>query len=143
MPYDPFKKPEYQKPKPPLPTRRWLTPDEASDYLGVSRGKLSQLVRKELILPSRALGKRTPRFGVHELDELMGLVHPPPVEEEVVVKTPYLTEKQAAAYCRTSQKAMHDRAERREVRAMKAAEGEEYVFVTEHLDDFMKTRLTH
>lgn len=126
----------------PLPTRRWLTPNESAAYLGVSRGTFDRAVRIGLVNPSRALGARTPRYGTHELDVLMGHIEIAPVEEEACIKTPYLTEKETGAYCRTTPKAMHDRAERGEVRAIKAVDGDAYLFLKEHLDEFLISRLT-
>lgn len=51
----------------PLPTRRWLTPDEAAAYLGVSIPTLKTLGVK----PSYRLGERTPRYDRIELDTAM------------------------------------------------------------------------
>jgi hypothetical protein len=51
----------------PLPTRRWLNPDEAAAYLGVSIPTLKALG----VSPSYSLGQRTPRYDVHELDRAM------------------------------------------------------------------------
>jgi len=55
-------------PQLPLPTRRWLTPDEAAAYLGISRGHLDGIVREGRIVPSRTLGKRVPRYDVVGLE---------------------------------------------------------------------------
>ncbi|MEO0475405.1 MAG: hypothetical protein AAF085_05435 [Planctomycetota bacterium] len=57
----------FEKPVLPLPTRRWLTPDEAAVYLGVSIPTLGQLG----VEPSRNLGDRSPRYDVQKLDEAM------------------------------------------------------------------------
>ena len=59
------------KPQLPLPTRRWLTPDEAAAYLAISRGQFDYNVRSGLITPSRAVGKRIPRYDVADLDVMM------------------------------------------------------------------------
>lgn len=56
-----------EKPVLPLPTRRWLKPDEAAGYLGVSVPTLKVLG----VEPSRKLGKQTPRYDILELDQAM------------------------------------------------------------------------
>ena len=53
--------------EPPLPTRRWLTPDEAAAYLGISTTTLRDLDFQ----PSKMLGPRTPRYDREQLDEVM------------------------------------------------------------------------
>lgn len=59
--------------EPPLPTRRWLAPDEAAAYLGVSTPTLRDLG----VQPSKMLGPRTPRYDREQLDEVMnnGIAH--------------------------------------------------------------------
>lgn len=56
-------------PVPPLPTRRWLTPDEAAAWLGVSRATLDRARRDGKIEPSRVLGD--PRYDIQALDKMM------------------------------------------------------------------------
>lgn len=63
------------KPAPPLPTRRWLKPDEAADYLGVSRPQFDVLTRQGVFRPTRSLGSRLPRYDVRELDNQMEANH--------------------------------------------------------------------
>lgn len=56
-------------PKPPLPTRRWLSPDEAADYLGVSRPTLDRARKAGKISPSYSLGD--PRYSISQLNRMM------------------------------------------------------------------------
>jgi len=53
--------------KPPLPTRRWLTPDEAAAYLGKSR---RQFDRAKFAVSYR-LGPGSPMYDIHEIDRAM------------------------------------------------------------------------
>lgn len=60
---------------PPLPTRRWLKPDEAAEYLGVSRAGFDVLARKGVFAPSHAAGPSSPRYDVRHLDAAMEAHH--------------------------------------------------------------------
>jgi hypothetical protein len=53
--------------KPPLPTRRWLTPDEAAAYLGKSRRQFD----RAKFTASYRLGPGSPMYDVRELDRAM------------------------------------------------------------------------
>lgn len=114
-------------PKPPLPTRRWLAPEEAAEYLGVSVPTLKQLGVK----PSTGLGPRTPRYDKQKLDQEMA----------DGAETPFLTEQEAAKMCKTTAEVMHELATTKQIRAMKALDGDGFVFLDDWLFDYMEARV--
>lgn len=51
---------------------RWLSPEEAAEYLGVKEHHLPRLVRQGRVpAPSRQLGPRSPRYDRLALDSMM------------------------------------------------------------------------
>ncbi len=54
----------------PLPTRVWLTGQEAADYLGMSRAQFLAIAKAHKLSPARP-SSQCPRYKVDDIDRMM------------------------------------------------------------------------
>jgi hypothetical protein len=63
---------QYERPNLPLPTRRWLTPDEACSYYAVkSPTTLKAMFKRIGYRMNRLFGPNSPRVDIVEVDRLL------------------------------------------------------------------------